>query len=347
LQPTDIFLNIVKNPLVVNTVTVTTEKHKIAVVMPLYNKADEVTRAIDSVLKQTVSDFKLIVVNDGSTDKGPEIVRNINDSRVRIIDQGNAGVSAARNRGISEAQSDLIAFLDADDEWEVSFLETILNLKKKFPTCKVFATNYLYREVNGTFRLPIIRGLPPHFFEGVLDNYFNVAIKSDPPIWTSAVAVTKEAIRSIGMFPVGVTSGEDLLTWAKLAVKYNIAYTTKTCSIFYVPNDIFDRPGRFKDNNDFVSKELFKLLNKIPFREQNGLKKYIGQWHKNRTVSFLELGKHKEARQELHLMDRFSEKTGKWYLYALLAYLPKKITCLLMKGLKRINRLRRSVRNAI
>jgi len=209
------------------------QKPTISVIIPLYNKEADVERAINSVLSQTIENFEVIVVNDGSTDKSPFIVRAINDSRIRIIDQKNAGVSAARNRGIQEAQADLIAFLDADDEWKPSFLETILDLRERYPECKVFASNYLYREPNGNSRLPIIRGLPPHPWNGIIEDYFKVAAKSDPPLWTSAVAVSKDAIQSVGMFPVGVTSGEDLLTWARLACRYNIAYSTQVGAVFW------------------------------------------------------------------------------------------------------------------
>jgi glycosyltransferase involved in cell wall biosynthesis len=322
---------------------VKTEKPAVTVVMPLYNKEAEVRRAVESVLSQTIQDFELIIVNDGSTDNGPEIVRNINDPRIRLLDQENAGVSAARNRGIEEARSDLIAFLDADDEWKSSFLETILNLKEKFPTCSVFATNYLYREANGKYRLPIIRGIPLHPWEGILEDYFGVAVKSDPPLWTSAVAVKKNALQSVGLFPIGVTSGEDLLTWAKLALKYKIAYSTKNCAIFYVPGSVFDRPGRFKDTTDFVGNELVRLFDDVNPAEAEVFKKYIALWHKNRVVSFLDLGEHQNAMKELRLMARYSGKTKKWHLYNFLSISPKRFTRCLMKGLRTVSSFRRVV----
>jgi glycosyltransferase involved in cell wall biosynthesis len=313
----------------------------ISIVMPLYNKETDVNRSIASVLKQTVSDFEIIVINDGSTDKGPKIVRSIDDHRIRVVDQKNAGVSVARNRGIHESRADLIAFLDADDEWKPTFLETILNLKDKYPTCNVFATNYIYREVNGKYRLPIIRGIPLHPWDGIIDNYFDVAIKSDPPLWTSAVAVTKEAIRSVGLFPAGVTSGEDLLTWTKLALKYNIAYTTKACAFHYTPRNVFERPGRFKKNFDFVGQELICLLSEVEPSEAEVLKKFIALWHKNRTVTFLDLGENKKAIQELQLMAYFSKKSIKWYCYTFLANLPKNLTQLFLRGIKSLGRIRR------
>ena len=93
----------------------------ISVVIPLYNKEKYIKRAIESVLNQTFQKFEIIVVNDGSTDKSAEIVQNIKDPRIRLINQKNAGVSAARNRGIQEAKYEYIAFLDADDFWEKIF----------------------------------------------------------------------------------------------------------------------------------------------------------------------------------------------------------------------------------
>ena len=278
---------------------VITQEPSVSVVMPLYNKEAGVKRAVESVLNQTVSNFELIVVNDGSTDRGPDVVRKINDNRIRIFNQENAGVSAARNRGIKEAKSDLIAFLDADDEWKPDFLETILHLKENFPSCSVFATNYIFREVNGKHHLPIIRGLPSHPWEGILENYFGIAIKSDPPLWTSAVAVTKTAIKSIGLFPVGVTGGEDLLTWARLSISCDIAYTSQPKSIFCLRASITGSPIRLYDKIDIVGPALESLLQKAEEPEKNMLEEYIALWHRMRASTYLQIGRRHEAISEI------------------------------------------------
>ena len=91
------------------------------VVIPLYNKEVYIKNTLNSVLAQTIKDFEIIVVNDGSTDKSAEVVKSLSDPRIRLINQVNAGVSVARNRGINEAKADLIAFLDGDDEWKTKF----------------------------------------------------------------------------------------------------------------------------------------------------------------------------------------------------------------------------------
>jgi len=320
---------------------VKTEKPAVTIVMPLYNKETEVRRAVESVLCQTVPDFEIVVVNDGSTDKGPEIVRSIKDSRIRMIDQENAGVSAARNRGIYEARSDLIAFLDADDEWKPSFLETILKLKEKFPSCSVFATNYLFRDVDAKYHLPIVRGIPIHPWEGVLNDYFGVAIKSDPPICSSAVAVTKEAILSVNLFPIGVTSGEDLLTWAKLAVRYNIVYSTEPESVFWMRAPLAGIPTRIPAKYDFVGRELVSLFDIASQNNKKNLKSYIGLWHRMRASMYLRLGMRKEASLEIRKMSRYAKKDFLFFVYAAMAYLPSIISNIILNGLNIAKSFRR------
>ena len=96
---------------------------RVSVVIPLYNKAPYVQRCLASVAAQTLADFEVLVVDDGSTDDGAAIVRSFPDPRVTLIQQANAGPGAARNRGIDAARGSIIAFLDADDEWLPEYLQ--------------------------------------------------------------------------------------------------------------------------------------------------------------------------------------------------------------------------------
>jgi glycosyltransferase involved in cell wall biosynthesis len=101
---------------------------RVSVIIPLYNKAPYIDRALDSAVAQTFRDFEVIVVDDGSTDEGARLVEEYGDGRVRLLRQSNAGPGAARNRGIAEARGEFLAFLDADDEWTPDFLSECIRL---------------------------------------------------------------------------------------------------------------------------------------------------------------------------------------------------------------------------
>ena len=108
---------------------------RVGVVIPLYNKGTLVRRALNSVLSQTYQNFEVVVVDDGSTDEGPDVVRECSDPRVRLIQQANAGPGAARNRGVQETQAPYLTFLDADDEWMPRFLEEYVEVLRRRPDC--------------------------------------------------------------------------------------------------------------------------------------------------------------------------------------------------------------------
>lgn len=271
----------------------------VSVVMPLFNKEREVLRAINSVIGQVFDDFELIVVDDGSTDSGPKIVSSCSDPRIRMVSQANAGVSAARNLGVELARAGLIAFLDADDEWRPEFLATVLRLRTECQECAVYATSYEICRDDGSCRPAVIRGLPIDFREGILENYFKVAACSAPPLWTSAVAVTKSAIQNVGGFPLGIGSGEDLLTWARLALKYKIAYSTALLATFWEPEDVASRPGRVPTVPDRVGEELHQLAKQTEPCAPPGMADYLALWHRMRGVIFLQLANSQGARGEL------------------------------------------------
>ena len=117
---------------------------RISVIVPLYNKAPYVRRALDSISRQTFSDLEVIVVDDGSTDEGPALVSAYGDERVRIVAQVNLGPGAARNRGIERARGELIAFLDADDEWLPDYLaESVRLLDEYGPRVASITSGYI------------------------------------------------------------------------------------------------------------------------------------------------------------------------------------------------------------
>lgn len=270
----------------------------ISVVIPLYNKEKQITHTLQTVLDQTLQDFEIVIVDDGSTDNSVAEVEKFNDPRIRLIHQANSGVSAARNKGIEESQYDLIAFLDADDEWKPAYLETQYALYKKYPECSVFACNYEFKDAKGNVSKTIIKRLPFEGTDGILNNYFEVASCSHPPICSISIMVKKTAIKNVGGFPIGIKSGEDLLTWARLAVKYKITYSKTPLATFIFDTDTFndDQKKRVPEQEDYVGKELDKLFTANP--QIKGLKEYNALWHKMRARIFLDKGFRKSALKE-------------------------------------------------
>ena len=226
----------------------------ISVVIPLYNKEKQIACTLQSVFEQTFQNFEIVIVDDGSTDNSVEEVEKFDDSRIRLIHQTNAGVSAARNRGIEEASGELIAFLDADDVWMPEYLATQYGLYQKYPECSVYACNYEFRDSEGKVTPTIIRKLPFEGEDGILSNYFEVASCSHPPICSISIMVKKMAIQAIGGFPLGIKSGEDLLTWARLAVSGAIVYSRKSLAVFVRDEGLFnkDQQLRVPEKEDIV-----------------------------------------------------------------------------------------------
>ena len=147
----------------------------ISIVIPLYNKAAVICRTMESVKQQIFSDFEILIVNDGSTDDSLSVLMDflseneaVFKNSVRLIEQENKGVSAARNQGIKEARGEIIAFLDADDEWLPDYLKTIAFLVEKYPECDIFGTAYSFKMNKKEKRLALKSALTSRVNEGKL-----------------------------------------------------------------------------------------------------------------------------------------------------------------------------------
>lgn len=297
----------------------------ISVVIPLYNKKNSILGTLDSIFKQTFLPKEVIIVNDGSTDGSEKLVEGLNIPLIQLFNRTNAGVSAARNFGIEKAKGEWVAFLDADDEWKPEYLETVKFLFSHYPSCKVLASAYEFEDHKGNRKQITLNKIPFSGSYGELNNYFEVASSSHPPICSSSVTVKKEAIMEIGGFPLGIKSGEDLLTWSRLAINFKIAYSLSVQSIFiqdpaHTNNKL---PNRIPELPDKVGSKLIELLN-IKHTPIKGLKQFISHWFIMRSAIFLRLDDSKNAQKNILQSLKFNPFCKKTYIFLIISVLPFK-----------------------
>ncbi len=202
-----------------------------SVIIPLYNKDKYIKRTLDSVLKQTFTNFEIIIVDDGSTDNSCEIVESISDPRIRWIRQENGGPSKARNRGIKEAKGQFIAFLDADDQWLPEKLEKQYGLHSKNPEVVWSCSGY---KVVGGIREQTVS----YSEEGILADAID-AIVDGLTIWTSTVVIRKDVFQNERLyFNEDIHRSEDIEVWYKLACLYpKIGYIKEQPAIYNIKLD--------------------------------------------------------------------------------------------------------------
>lgn len=235
------------------------KKTRFSVIMPLYNKASFVRKALESIASQTYRDFDLIIINDGSTDNSAAICEdyinnlqfetiNLKRENIRIISQPNSGVAKARNVGVENSHGQFVCFLDADDWWEPNFLEEIDKLIMEYPDAGIYASNYIYYKPGKTHvALKLERGYM---------NYPKAYLDGPMPIWTGATCMPRLVFDEMGGFPVGVKLGEDFLLWAKTALHYKVAFCEKALAFYN--NDV---PASLRATRNLHKPEYHMLFN--------------------------------------------------------------------------------------
>lgn len=206
------------------------------VVIPLFEKRDYIQRALDSIYAQSIEREavpEIVVVNDGSTDGGDAVAKAQADPRVRVIDQPNRGVSAARNAGIAAAGQPFIALLDADDRWRPGFLARMRDLIAAHPGATLYGSGFT-----------TVRGGEPESDHGVRGDEvqgraerhaghvagqvdFFRAWRRDHVVHPSGSVVPREAATAVGGFQEGLAYCEDHLFLAKLALTGPVVLTSE------------------------------------------------------------------------------------------------------------------------
>ncbi len=266
----------------------------VSVIMSAYNSETTILKAIESVRNQTFRHYEIIVVDDGSVDSTVNLLNSLKD--IKLIKQTNQGPSAARNRGVEEAQGDYITFLDSDDFWHPQKLEIQLRISRMFQNYGMIATSYkTISEIPTDFVFPVYKIPSKESIKEVsLYRFFETTF-----CLPSTVLIPKAIFLEMGGFDPELRASEDRDLWLKIAYKYPIYYIPIDLLLYFVRKEGLSRSIRIigqinkifiaekwnptkADTLDVLGKIDNKLYNKI-FRK---IVIQVGQWIlKYRTIA--------------------------------------------------------------
>lgn len=257
---------------------------KISVIISVFNKQNHILRTLNSVVNQTYKDFKIIVINDGSTDNSLALLKQIKDSRLNIFNQQNLGASAARNRGIKEANTEFIALLDGDDVWLPNYLEEMVTIIKKYPqeyiySCAIANTyNNRIVPVSYSFKDNELLKIRP---------YFKNSTNGYTLLTSSSVIFKKNILSKTGKFNVSIKSGEDTDMWIRFGMHYNIVFLNKVLAHYIyntnsLSNTSFNVSTKPKFDNYYIEESQNKDLKAFIDKNRFSLA-ILARLNKNKT----------------------------------------------------------------
>ena len=227
-----------------------------SVILPTFNRSSVIERAIDSVLNQSFTDFELIIVDDGSTDKTKTLLDRYDD-RIQYVFQENRGVSAARNLGVKQAKGKWLAFLDSDDEW----LDKKLELQNKYiqnnPEIKIVHGNEIWIR-NGVR----VNQMKKHAKGGGDQFLRSLELCLISP---STVALRKDLYCHLGGFHEDFVVCEDYDLWLKITHQYEVGFIEK---------DLIKKYGGHEDqlSRQFYGMDLWRIKSILSLLKEYTLK---------------------------------------------------------------------------
>ncbi len=229
---------------------------KVSVIIPAYNAMTYLPKTVESVLKQTFTDFEVIIVNDGSSDGIEQWVNTITDNRVQLISQQNQGAAAARNTGIAHAKGAYIAFLDSDDLWEASKLEKQVYCLDNNPDVGLVYVWVASIDAKGKDLGKI--------YSNHSEGYVWEKMLQGNIVWSgSAAMVRRDCFEKTGFFDQNLRFAEDWEMWIRVARNYSFA-AIKEPLVYYRhhPNNKSQHYTKTIDNFRLIVEKSFQS---VPF----------------------------------------------------------------------------------
>ncbi len=279
---------------------------KVSVIIPAYNAARTIRTTLDSVLIQTCPADEILVMDDGSTDKTPEILESYKSS-VQVLRQDNKGVAAARNELYARAAGDFIAFLDSDDIWHPSYLQTQTALLDAHPQAVLFFTGHVNFDGCGDFRwMDETLRAPDQVQVLSAIQFFNRNWKAPGPFGTSFCCASKSALSEVlpELAPVTLRTGEDFYMFSVAALMGRPVIYSSSPLVAYRRTPSSLSADKTRLYGDTV--EAFRLL--APLYKGKASSKLLGAFHLAFASARRTYGKrlmadnrHLEAREQFRL----------------------------------------------
>jgi glycosyltransferase involved in cell wall biosynthesis len=258
------------------------ESMKYSVIIPTYNYGHYLPQSLQSALNQTVPANEIIIVDGGSTDNTPEVIKPyLTDARIKYIRTENLGVSAARNTGIELAQSELIAFLDADDIWVHNKLELQLPLFNNSRVGVVYSLRQPFNEkglINNFEHVEVFRGL---ILPYLIEHNF---------ICLSSAVVRRASLDTAGLFDTRLSQGEDMDLWLRIAAEeYEFDYVNQPL-VSYRQGGLASNPSqwdkRYKENKSMLENYFSNPKYKRKVSNRMRRQAWAALWRKRGAVLF-------------------------------------------------------------
>lgn len=304
---------------------------KFSVIIPVYNKAETVGEAVKSVYAQTMDDYEIIIVDDGSEDALQAALSAFQSPKLRLICQENGGVSAARNTGILHAQGEYVCFLDADDLWKPNHLKTVEDLIVTYPKSDIFVTSHELVDFTGSIihSSQTLKAFKSHFETDDLLGLLNTT--SYEVIHTNSVCIKRSLFKQDNIyFETGVRIGEDTDVWYRFGVKHTVAISQKETTVYRREYSTATKNGNYVHDWIFSRRERELMEDSgISDKVKESIICLIDRYKMTGSREYMVVGNRKEAKR---MLSEIRSKRGKRYILSrILTFLPYSLCRLVLK----------------
>lgn len=241
----------------------------VSVIIPSYNGGKYLPETLDSVLKQTYTDYEIIIVDDGSSDDTKDVVERYRKKfpeKIKYIYQKNAGPASARNNGIRNSSGEFIAFVDCDDVWVSEKLQVQVDYLRKHPQCGFVFSDVFALDKDGRIGKTMMRFKHPEsgkiFYSLLKENF----------VLTLTLVTRRKCIEKVNGFCEDLLSSEDHHCWLKMANFYDGVYINLPLAFYRIRQDGLSSATVSLREKDI--RVIDMIIDEFPDRYKNGVSHY-------------------------------------------------------------------------